>query len=181
MSQNKETAILGGGCFWCTEAVFSRLKGVISVKPGYAGGHVVDPSYEQVCTGKTGHAEVIKVEFDPQLISYEDLLEVFWQTHDPTTLNQQGADTGTQYRSIILYTNEEQKRLAEEKKKQLEGEKIFDRPVVTEIKSLDKFYPAEAYHERYYERNPDAGYCRVVINPKLAKLKAKFLRLTKAE
>ncbi len=174
---SKEIAVFGGGCFWCTEAVYEELKGVISVMPGYAGGQTPNPTYESVSTGKTGHAEAIKVEFDPALISYNDLLTVFFATHDPTTLNRQGPDTGTQYRSIILYTNEEQKYQAGEfiNKLNEDGEKV-----VTELKSLDKFYEAEDYHQNFYHNNPDKPYCQIVINPKIDKLKEKFGELLKS-
>ncbi|KKT81925.1 MAG: hypothetical protein UW79_C0013G0052 [Candidatus Yanofskybacteria bacterium GW2011_GWA2_44_9] len=157
-----QIAVFGGGCFWCTEAVFAQLKGVVSVMPGYAGGSTPNPTYESVCGGKTGHAEVIKIEFDPEIISYEDLLTVFFAVHDPTTLNRQGNDVGTQYRSIILYTDEQQKIQAENVVSELSKE--GDR-VVTEIKPLEKFHPAEDYHKDYYAKNPDQAYCRLVINP----------------
>jgi len=163
-----ETATLGGGCFWCMEAVYERLPGVLSVTSGFAGGHRANPTYEQVCAGDTGHAEVTQIEFDPAKISYAQLLEVFWQAHDPTTLNRQGADEGTQYRSIILYHDEAQK--AEAEKSKAEAQKDLKRPIVTEIAPFTRFYPAEAYHQEYYDRNSNAGYCRVVIAPKLEKL-----------
>jgi peptide-methionine (S)-S-oxide reductase len=165
-----KTAVFGGGCFWCIEAVFERVKGVVSVTSGYAGGETENPNYRDVCSGTTGHAEVVKIEYDPSIIGYEELLEVFWKAHDPTTLNRQGADAGTQYRSIILYTDREQREIAEKSKKELEQPGIFKNPVVTEIKELEKFYPAEDYHQDYYQNNSSAGYCRVVIAPKLKKL-----------
>jgi peptide-methionine (S)-S-oxide reductase len=165
-----KTAVFGGGCFWCIEAVFERIKGVVSVTSGYAGGETENPNYTDVCSGTTGHAEVVKIEYDPSIIGYEELLEVFWKAHDPTTLNRQGADAGTQYRSIILYTDREQREIAEKSKKELEKAGIFKDPVVTEIKELEKFYPAEDYHQDYYQNNSSAGYCRVVIAPKLKKL-----------
>ena len=165
-----KTAVFGGGCFWCIEAVFERAKGVVSVTSGYAGGETENPNYRDVCSGTTGHAEVVKIEYDPSIIGYEELLEVFWKAHDPTTLNRQGADAGTQYRSIILYTDREQREIAEKSKKELEKAGIFKDPVVTEIKELEKFYPAENYHQDYYQNNSSAGYCRVVIAPKLKKL-----------
>ncbi len=165
-----KTAVFGGGCFWCIEAVFERAKGVVSVTSGYAGGETENPNYRDVCSGTTGHAEVVKIEYDPSIIGYEELLEVFWKAHDPTTLNRQGADAGTQYRSIILYTDREQREIAEKSKKELEKAGIFKDPVVTEIKELEKFYPAEDYHQDYYQNNSSAGYCRVVIAPKLKKL-----------
>lgn len=165
-----KTAVFGGGCFWCIEAVFERIKGVVSVTSGYAGGETENPNYTDVCSGTTGHAEVVKIEYDPSIIGYEELLEVFWKAHDPTTLNRQGADVGTQYRSIILSADREQREIAEKSKKELEKAGIFKDPVITEIKELEKFYPAEDYHQDYYQNNSSAGYCRVVISPKLKKL-----------
>jgi peptide-methionine (S)-S-oxide reductase len=167
-----ELATYGGGCFWCVEAVFQRLDGVRSVASGYAGGRTENPTYKEICTGDTGHAEVIQIEYDPKKISYNDLLDVFWQAHDPTTLNRQGADRGTQYRSIILYHDEQQKQLAEASKKAAASQ--FKDPIVTEIVPLKKFYKAEAYHQNYYNNNPNAGYCQVVIRPKLDKLMKKL-------
>jgi peptide-methionine (S)-S-oxide reductase len=168
-STNKtETADFGGGCFWCMEAVFERLPGVVSVTSGFAGGTTENPTYAQVCTETTGHAEVTQIEFDPVKISYARLLEVFWQAHDPTTLNRQGADTGTSYRSIILYRDEKQKLLAEKSKLAAQGD--FKHPIVTEIVPLKKFYKAEDYHQQYYDNNSNQGYCQVVIAPKLEKL-----------
>lgn len=163
-----ETAILGGGCFWCIEALYDRLDGVQSVKSGYAGGRVENPTYQQVSRGNTGHAEVVKVEFDPDKISYRQLIDFFWEAHDPTTKDRQGADVGPQYRSIILYLNETQKKVAEQS--MAEAQNRFDSPVQTEIEPLDKFYEAENYHQDYYENNPNAPYCRFVITPKLNKL-----------
>jgi peptide-methionine (S)-S-oxide reductase len=172
MNTNKtEIAVVGGGCFWCTEAVFQRLPGVKSVTSGYAGGQTENPTYEQVCSGTTGHAEVIQIEFDPQKISYETLLEHFWDAHDPTTLNRQGADVGTQYRSIILYKDDGQKAAAEKSK--AEAQKKFRNPIVTEIVPLKTFYKAEEYHQDYYDQNPNQGYSRAVIRPKLEKLENK--------
>ncbi len=165
-----EQATFGGGCFWCLEAVFQRIEGVLEVKPGYAGGDTAEPSYDEVCSGRTGHAEVVQITFDPERISYRDLLEVFWRAHDPTTLNRQGGDVGTQYRSMVLCHNEEQRRQAEDSKAALDGSGVYSVPVVTEIVDLDRFFPAEQYHHDYYNRNPSAGYCRVVIAPKLRKL-----------
>ena len=176
-----ETAIFGGGCFWCTEAVFQMMKGVIAVKPGYAGGTKADPSYEEVSSGTTGHAEVIHIEYDPMQVSYRDLLTVFFGSHDPTTMNQQGADRGEQYRSIILTTSDEQKREAEAFIKELNDSSEMGAPVVTEVKLLDKFYDAEDYHKNYFRDNPDQGYCQLVINPKLEKVKAKFAALLNDE
>jgi peptide-methionine (S)-S-oxide reductase len=171
-------AVFGGGCFWCTEAVFEDLKGVVSVMPGYSGGKTEKPTYEAVCGGLTGHAEVIRIEFDPAVISYDDLLTVFFAVHDPTTLNRQGSDVGTQYRSIILYTSEEQKQAATAFTAKLnEG---GGAPVVTEIEPLDVFYEAEEYHREYYKKNSSAGYCQVVINPKLEKVRTRFHELLKA-
>ena len=172
-----QTAIFANGCFWCTEAVFAGLKGVKSVMPGYAGGAVANPSYEQVCTGKTGHAECLKIEFNPAVISFGDLLAVFFNTHDPTTLNRQGNDVGTQYRSVIFYTSDEQKIQSEALIKELNDSKAYDKPVVTEVKALNIFYPAENYHQNYYETHKDAPYCQLVIAPKLEKLQEKFAKL----
>jgi peptide-methionine (S)-S-oxide reductase len=166
-----QRATFGGGCFWCMEAVFERVDGVKSVASGYAGGSMSDPNYKEVCNGDTGHAEVIQIEFDPAKVSYEQLLEVFWAAHDPTQLNRQGADTGTQYRSIILYHDEAQKAAAE--KSLAAAQKEFGGKIVTEIKPLTKFYPAEDYHQDYYRQNSSAPYCSVVIAPKLKKLKEK--------
>jgi len=177
MNQEIETAVFGGGCFWCVEAVFQMLKGIKKVVPGYAGGSMENPSYEAVSSGSTGHAEVIKIEFDPALISYNDCLTVFFATHDATTLNRQGADVGTQYRSIILYTSDQQKEKAEHIIKQINESHPDGDPVVTEVKPLDKFYEAEDYHHSYYKNNADALYCQVVINPKLKKVQEKFAQL----
>lgn len=165
-----ERATLGGGCFWCIEAVFERVEGVKSAISGYAGGNVKNPSYNEVCTGRTGHAEVVQIEFDPKQITFEELLDMFWKAHDPTTLNRQGADVGTQYRSIILYHNEEQKKAAINSKEKLEASGYYENPIVTEIEPLAEFYTAEDYHQDYYDKNPYAGYCSVVIRPKLKKL-----------
>ena len=172
MNTNKtEIATFGGGCFWCMEAVYERLPGVIAVTSGFAGGHTENPTYHEVCTGTTGHAEVTRIEFDPAKISYAKLLEVFWQAHDPTTLNRQGADEGTQYRSIILYHDEKQKLLAEKSK--LAAQADYLKPIVTEIVPFKKFYPAEDYHQGYYDANSNAPYCQAVISPKLRKLEHK--------
>ena len=167
----RETATLAGGCFWCLEAAFQDLKGVESVQSGYAGGRVANPSYEDVCTGTTGHAEVVQITFDPQVVTFEDLLHVFFTIHDPTTLNRQGADVGTQYRSAIFYNSPEQKATAERVIAELQAQKLWDEPVVTELKPLEAFYPAEEYHRDYYRRNPNQGYCRAVIAPKVAKVR----------
>jgi peptide-methionine (S)-S-oxide reductase len=161
--------IVGGGCFWCVEAVYQTVPGILSATSGYAGGKVPNPTYEQVCTGRTGHAEVVQIEFDPARISYEQVIDLFWKAHDPTTLNRQGADVGTQYRSIILYENEEQKAAAEKSKAAAQAQ--FKSPVVTEIVPLQAFYPAEAYHQDFYDKNPDYPYSQAVIAPKLEKLR----------
>lgn len=166
-----ETATLAGGCFWCLEAAFQDLKGVEHVQSGYAGGHVANPSYEQVCTGDTGHAEVVQIRFDPSVVSFDDLLHVFFTIHDPTTLNRQGGDVGTQYRSAIFYHSQEQQAVAQRVIRELEAEKVWDDPIVTELKPLEAFYPAEEYHRDYYRRNPNQGYCRAVIAPKVAKVR----------
>lgn len=177
---NKEIAIFGGGCFWCTEAIFERLKGVISVESGYAGGNKNNPNYEDVSGGGTGHAEAIRIEFDPEKISYEDLLTVFFFTHDPTTLNRQGADIGTQYRSAVFYSDDNQKVKVEQFIKELENNKAYEKPIVTEIKPLANFYPAEKYHQKYYEKNKSAPYCEIVIAPKLEKLEKRFTALIRS-
>lgn len=169
-----DTATFGAGCFWCVEAVFQRLKGVISLKSGYSGGFVKNPSYKEVCNGTTGHAEVCQIVFDKSVISYDELLEVFWKTHDPTTLNSQGNDFGTQYRSAIFYHNNEQKQLAENYKDQLNKEKVFQSPIVTEIVPYSVFYEAEDYHQNYFNQNGEQGYCRFVIQPKLEKFEKVF-------
>lgn len=169
---SKEVAVFGGGCFWCTEAIFQMLKGVQVVKAGYAGGNKPNPSYEDVCTGASGHAEVIKIEFDPTIIKYRNLLEVFFATHNPTTKNQQGNDVGEQYRSIILYSTADQKTEAENYIELLTVNNEFDQPIVTEIKPLTEFYEAENYHQNYYRNNESKPYCQIIISPKLAKFKA---------
>lgn len=169
-----ETATFGSGCFWCTEAIFLNVEGVEKVVSGYTGGKVKNPTYKEVCSGLTGHAEVVQLTFDPAVVSYEQLLEVFWQTHDPTTLNQQGADVGTQYRSVIYYHSEAQKKSAEYYKKRLDEEGAFARPIVTEISKATVFYPAEDYHQNYYNLNGNAPYCTFVIRPKLEKFKKAF-------
>jgi peptide-methionine (S)-S-oxide reductase len=167
-----ETATLGGGCFWCTEALFQMLPGVKSVTSGYAGGTKPNPTYQEVCSGTTGHAEVIQVEFDPKVVSYDKILSTFWEAHDPTTLNQQGADHGTQYRSIILYNSDAQKLAAEKSK--AEAQKHFSKPIVTQIVPLKAFYKAEGYHQDYYRSNPNEGYCRAIIRPKVEKFEKKL-------
>lgn len=169
-----EIATFGSGCFWCTEAIFERVNGVQKVVSGYSGGTTENPTYEEVCTGKTGHAECTQIYFDPLVITYDELLEIFWKTHDPTTLNRQGNDVGTQYRSVIFYHNQEQKQKADYYKKKLEDEKIWDNPIVTEIVEFKKFYPAENYHQNYYDNNPYQGYCAFVITPKIEKFEKVF-------
>ena len=169
-----EIATLGGGCFWCIEAAFQEIRGVINVESGYAGGTTVSPTYEQVCTGTTGHAEVVQVTFDPKIISFKDILEVFFTAHDPTTLNRQGADVGTQYRSVIFYHNERQKKNAEQVIQKFDAARVRDDAIVTTVEPLKKFYKAEDYHRKYFDRHPEAAYCRVVIAPKIAKLRKKY-------
>jgi peptide-methionine (S)-S-oxide reductase len=173
-SDNYQTVTLGAGCFWCVEAIFERLDGVISATSGYSGGTVKNPTYKEVCTGRTGHAEVIQVVFDPAVLPFAKLLEVFFKTHDPTTLNRQGADVGTQYRSAIFYHNDEQKRIAEEIKTLLNNEKVWSDPIVTEITPFSNFFVAEDYHQEYFENNPNEGYCRMVVAPKVAKFEKLF-------
>jgi len=173
-NENLDTATFATGCFWCTEAVFQQLKGVKKVTSGYSGGHVENPTYKEVCTGLTGHAECIQLLYDPKEVSFDELLQVFWQTHDPTTLNRQGNDVGTQYRSAVFYQNEEQKKIAESYKKELNAKKVFDNPIVTEIEPLKNFYPAEDYHQNYYNNNGDQPYCYYVIKPKLEKFEKVF-------
>jgi peptide-methionine (S)-S-oxide reductase len=172
MTPGRELATLGGGCFWCLDAAYRRVDGVTGVVSGYAGGEDPRPTYRRVCSGDTGHAEVVQVEFDPAVISYRDILDVFWAIHDPTTPNQQGHDVGTQYRSIILTHDDAQRQAAEESRAAVQS--LWPRPVVTEIVPLEVFHPAEEYHQDYYARNPEQGYCQVVINPKLAKLRQRF-------
>jgi peptide-methionine (S)-S-oxide reductase len=174
MEERRETATLAGGCFWCLEAAFERLQGVDRVIPGYTGGQVANPSYRDVCTGTTGHAEAIQIAFDPGVISFRELLEVFFSIHDPTTFNYQGNDVGTQYRSAIFYHTPEQKAEAERIIGELTASGVWPRPLVTEVKPLADFYPAEEYHHQYYRRNPEQGYCQVVISPKLAKFRQKY-------
>jgi peptide-methionine (S)-S-oxide reductase len=174
-------ATFGSGCFWCTEAVFERLNGVHSVVSGYAGGSVENPTYEEVCNGTTGHAEVTQITYDPAEITYTELLEVFWKTHDPTTLNRQGNDVGTQYRSVIFYHDDEQKQLAEKYKEELDKSGAWDKPIVTEISSLTNFYPAEDYHQDYYNNNPNQGYCTFVIAPKVEKFEKVFKHKLKSK
>lgn len=180
MNQTTEVAVFGGGCFWCTEAVFGQLKGVVSVMPGYAGGIVANPTYEQVCGGKTGHAEVTRVEYDPARISFNDLLVVFFATHDPTSLNRQGADVGTEYRSVIFYTTDDQRREAQALIDQLNNSNPEGKRIVTEVLPQNAFYQAEGYHQDYYRKNSLAPYCQIVINPKLRKLHQQFSALLKS-
>ena len=175
-----ETATLAGGCFWCLEAVFQQLKGVTKVTSGYTGGTVPNPSYEAVCTGRTGHAEVVQIEFDPAGVSYRELLDVFFVIHDPTTLNRQGVDEGTQYRSAVFYHSPQQQQVAEAVIAELEAGKVWDDPIVTEVVPLDAFYPAEEYHRDYFRRNPGQSYCRAVIAPKVAKLRKHYFEKLKA-
>jgi len=179
-NQHLATATLGGGCFWCTEAVFQNLRGVTQVRSGYAGGHVENPTYEQVCTARTGHAEVVQITYDPAVISYQDLLEVFFTTHDPTTPNRQGNDVGPQYRSVIFYHDAEQERVARDVIKSVNERRIWNRAIVTEVSPLPAFYPAEAYHDDYFARNPGQPYCQVIIEPKVAKLRKQHLDKLKA-
>jgi peptide-methionine (S)-S-oxide reductase len=179
MNGKWEHATFGGGCFWCMEAIFERINGVCSVESGYSGGDVKNPTYKQVSTGETGHAEVVEIEFDPEVIGFSDLLEVFFRTHDPTTRNRQGADVGTQYRSIVLYHNEEQRQLAEKAIRELDRAGIWSGPVVTTVEPFKIFYSAEGYHQEYFENNPGQGYCRVVIRPKVEKFEKVFRDILK--
>jgi methionine-S-sulfoxide reductase len=174
-----EVITLGGGCFWCTEAILLELRGVKSVVSGYAGGETENPTYEQVSSGRTGHAEVAEVTFDPKEISLHDLLVVFFTLHDPTTLNRQGNDVGTQYRSIVLYRNEEQKHTTEEVINEINEQKVWDKPIVTQVVPFEKFYPAENYHQNYFAQNSDQPYCQIVIEPKVLKLRKKFSEMLK--
>ena len=173
-NKNMELATFGSGCFWCTEAIFQNLRGVESAISGYSGGSIDNPTYEEVCSGETGHAEVIQISYDPSIISYKELLEVFWKTHDPTTLNRQGADVGTQYRSVVFYHNNEQKELAETYKKKLNEAKIYNNPIVTEITKYNTIYKADDYHQDYYNNNKLQSYCSFVITPKIEKFKKVF-------
>lgn len=174
MDTELETATLGSGCFWCTEAFFLPVKGIESVVSGYSGGKIKNPAYRDICSGLTGHAEVVQVKFDPKLISFSEVLEIFWNTHDPTTLNRQGADEGTQYRSVVFYHSDAQKKIAEEYKAQLNQSKVYNNPVVTEISPFTEFYPAENYHQNYYELNPTQSYCAYVIRPKVEKFRKQY-------
>jgi len=179
MNENYETATLGGGCFWCLEAVYDDLNGVVDVVSGYSGGSVQDPSYQDVCTGSTGHAEVVQIKFDPQVVSFRELLEVFFTIHDPTTLNRQGADVGTQYRSVIFCHTPEQRQTAMQVMADLQGAGLWSKPLVTEVVDFTEFYPAEDYHQEYFRRNPYQGYCQAVVAPKVAKFRSKFMEKLK--
>ena len=174
MTQNREVATIGGGCFWCIEAVFEQVRGIESAVSGYAGGKNDQPTYRQVCSGDTGHAEVVQVTFDPIVITYREVLEIFFAVHDPTTRNRQGADEGTQYRSVIYWHNEEQRQIAEATIKDLDDAKIWGKPIVTELTAAPKFWQAEEYHQHYFRNNPGEGYCQAVVSPKVAKLRQKF-------
>ena len=180
-SKALETATLAGGCFWCTEAIFKRLKGVVSVISGYSGGQKENPSYDEVCSGTTGHAEAIQIKFDPSIISYEKILDVFWHLHDPTTLNQQGADVGPQYRSAIFYHSAKQKEIAEKLKEKLDKSGEFSKPIVTQVVAFTNFYKAESYHSNYFDRNKSAPYCQIVIDPKIQKLMTNYKEEVKEE
>jgi len=171
---NIEVATLAGGCFWCIEAAFDEIRGVLTVESGYSGGITTSPTYEQVCSGTTGHAEAVQVTFDPNVVSFQDILHIFFTVHDPTTPNRQGADVGIQYRSVIFYHDEKQKKIVEQVIKELEDQKVWDNPIVTQVVPFKKFYQAEQYHKQYFSRNPNAGYCRVVIAPKIVKLRKKY-------
>lgn len=174
MSQNLEVATLGGGCFWCLEAVYDELKGVVDVVSGYSGGHLVNPSYEEVCGRQTGHAEVVQIAFDPSMISYREILEIFFTIHDPTTLNRQGNDLGPQYRSVIFYHSPEQKAVAEEVMQTIAQARVWGNPIVTGLAAFDRFYPAEDYHQEYFKHNPDQPYCGLVVGPKVAKFRKQY-------
>jgi peptide-methionine (S)-S-oxide reductase len=176
-----QVATLAGGCFWCLEAVYDEVKGVVSVESGYAGGHVKNPSYKEVCTGRTGHAEVVQVTFDDEVVSYRDLLNVFFGIHDPTTLNRQGADVGTQYRSAIFYHDEEQKKIAEEVIKALEAQKIWNNPIVTTLEKMEAFYMAEDYHQEYFVNNRFQPYCMAIVAPKVSKFRKHYMDMLKKE
>jgi peptide-methionine (S)-S-oxide reductase len=179
MGKEFEIATLGGGCFWCTEAVYLELKGVVDVKPGYSGGHVKNPGYKEVCTGTTGHAEVVQITFDPEVVSFSEILEVFFETHDPTMLNRQGNDVGTQYRSVIFYHSEQQKQTAKKVILLLEQEKAYSKPIVTEVTAFDAFYVAEDYHINYFARNKNQPYCQYVVAPKVDKFRKVFKEMLK--
>lgn len=177
MKNQNEVALLAGGCFWCLEAAYKMFRGVLIVESGYSGGNVENPSYEAVCSGETGHAETVKITFDPEIIYYKDILDVFWTIHNPTTLNQQGNDIGTQYRSVIFYTNEEQHKIAQDSIKK--AAKLWEEPIVTELIPAETFYKAEDYHQNYFSNNPSRAYCQMIINPKLKKVREKYISLLK--
>lgn len=177
MAKERQIATLAGGCFWCLEAIYDRVKGVTSVESGYSGGHVPNPSYQAVCLGTTGHAEVVQITFDPDIITYKDILNIFFTIHDPTTLNRQGADVGTQYRSAIFYHGEEQRKVAEEVIKEISEANIWNDPLVTEVAPFEVFYVAEDYHQEYYARNPNQAYCRAVIEPKVVKFRQRYAEM----
>jgi peptide-methionine (S)-S-oxide reductase len=179
MSSSVETIVLGGGCFWCTEAVFKQVRGITDVESGYSNGHVRQPTYEQVCTGATGHNEVVKLAYDPQQISVRQILEIFFVVHDPTQLNRQGNDTGTQYRSGIYYTTEQQKQVADDMIREMSQDKLFGKPIVTEVAALANYWPAEEYHQDFFEKNPYQGYCMAVAAPKVEKFRKTFAALAK--
>jgi peptide-methionine (S)-S-oxide reductase len=181
MTEKLETAVLAGGCFWCMEAIFKQIKGIEKVESGYCGGNVKNPSYEEVCTGKTGHAEAVRLIFNPSIISYKQILRIFFTLHDPTSLNRQGNDVGTQYRSEIFYTDEKQREIAENTIKELAEGKIWDKPIVTVLEPLKEFYVAEKYHQDYYKKNPLNPYCFMIIRPKIAKLRKEYLELLKKD
>jgi peptide-methionine (S)-S-oxide reductase len=180
VSMSKEIATLGGGCFWCLEAVYTQLRGIEKVVPGYSGGHVANPEYKTVCEGITGHAEVVQITFDNEVITFHDLLDVFFTIHDPTTLNRQGEDVGPQYRSVVFYHSPEQRAIVEETITELETVGVWPNPIVTAVTAFEVFYPAEEYHQRYFERNPNQGYCQMVIAPKVAKFRKLYLERLKA-
>lgn len=179
--ENKEIIILGGGCFWCLEAVYLRVSGVVEVVSGYAGGNIINPSYEQVSSGKTGHAEVVKIIFDSSEISLENILKIFFTVHDPTAINRQGNDVGEQYRSVVFFENEQQKNITKKVIVELEGTKIYDGKIMTEIKKLENFFEAESYHQKYFEKNPEQAYCQIVIAPKVSKFREKFEQFYKKD
>ena len=180
-SKRLDVVVLGGGCFWCTEAVFTQLRGVEKVESGYSGGNLAHPTYEQVSTGKTGHAEVVRITFDPEVTSFKEILEIFFSTHDPTTLNRQGPDVGTQYRSVIFYRDDEQKKVAAQVIEELGNEKAWDAPIVTKLEPLKEFYPAEDYHKDYFKKHPEQQYCTFVIAPKIAKLRELYVSKLKLQ
>lgn len=181
MSTNLQSATLAGGCFWCLEAVYDDVRGVSSVESGYSNGHVVNPSYQDVCSGTTGHAEVVRIHFDPSVISYRDLLNMFFTIHDPTTLNRQGMDVGTQYRSAIFYHSVEQKTIAEQTIRELNAQRLWSSPIVTEVTAVNNYFPAEQYHQEYFVRNPSQAYCQAVVAPKVAKFRKHYLQMLKKQ